>query len=424
MREFTKIGFALLSALVGLSTGCGTGDDQAIALIEAGHEGSAGDGAAKSEGGGGGSEGGADATTTTDAGSTALKHVFYIMMENHSYAEILGPDAGANAPYLNMLASKYGVATKYYGVTHPSLPNYLAAISGDFQGIFDDCAAGPSVTCAPEEFIPTSGDNTDTTLMTASQAVNAAMIPHWFSGKNIVDQLEDKGLTWKAYMESIAAVGDPSEYWPYIDAGVPAKLYAQKHDPFMYFEDIRTNTARMQKIVPFTQLATDIAADNVPNFVWISPNQCSDMHSLSTTNAAFVGVPSCAPVPVGDAGATDDSAVIKLGDTFIQNTVTAIMSSSAFKNEPSVIVIAWDEDDYAGTAGCCNSPTGVDGGVLGGANAPAIVIPSVGAKPVTSATPYNHYSLLGTIQKAMGLPCLANTCSMKPSDLMTSLFAP
>jgi hypothetical protein len=346
------------------------------------------------------------------------------MMENHSYAEILGPGASTKAPYLNTLASQYGVATKYYGVTHPSLPNYLAAISGDFQGIFDDCAAGPTVTCSPEEFTPTSGDSTDTTLMTASQAVNAATIPHWFSGRNIIDQLEDKGLTWTAYMESIAAVGDTSEYWPYVDSGVPAKLYAQKHNPFMYFEDIRTNTARLKKIVPFTQFATDIRAGNLPNFVWISPNQCSDMHSLSSANAALVGVPSCAPVPVGDAGATDDSAVIALGDAFIKNTVGAIMMSSAWRNEPSVIVIVWDEDDYAGTAGCCNSPTGVDGGVLGGANAPAIVIPSVGAKPVTSSTPYNHYSLLATIQKAWGLPCLVNTCGMKASDLMTPLFTP
>jgi hypothetical protein len=126
---------------------------------------------------------------------------------------------------------------------------------------------------------------------------------------------------------------------------------------------------------------------------------------------------------VGDAGATDDSAVITLGDTFIKNTVTAIMASLAW-SDPSVIVIVWDEDDYAGTAGCCKSPTGVDGGVLGGANAPAIVIPSKGAKPVTSSTPYNHYSLLATIQHAWGLPCLVNTCGMTGSDLMTPLFTP
>src|SRR5579872_5082615 len=65
--------------------------------------------------------------------------------------------------------------------------------------------------------------------------------------------------------------------------------------------------------------------------------------------------------------------------------------------DASAIVIAWDEDDYAGYAGCCNSPTGADGGLLGGAKAPALVITSKNPKAQTSTDPYNHYSLLATI---------------------------
>ena len=77
-----------------------------------------------------------------------FEHIFYIMMENHATNQIFGNTA--DAPYINQLASKYAIAEQYYGVTHPSLPNYLAAISGDFQGIWDDCKAGAAVMCAPE----------------------------------------------------------------------------------------------------------------------------------------------------------------------------------------------------------------------------------------------------------------------------------
>src|SRR5260221_13720018 len=75
-------------------------------------------------------------------------HVFYIMMENHGYSQIIGNNA--DAPYINSLAAKYNVATDFHGVTHPSLPNYLAMLSGSHQGIWDDCAI--NTTCAPEEF--------------------------------------------------------------------------------------------------------------------------------------------------------------------------------------------------------------------------------------------------------------------------------
>ncbi len=433
-----------------------------------------------------------DAAEAGDASPPAtLKHIFYIMMENHGYAEIIAntgvsdaggsaPDAGGTgsdggkgsdgatsseggepseagdegepseagdegdvgdaadsgvlatateagtavnpAPYINSLATKYGLAQNYYGVTHPSLPNYLAAISGDFQGIWDDCAAGPNVTCAPEEFVPNAGDSTTMQLMTAAQAANAALLPHWFPSRNIVDQLEENDLTWTAYMQSIAAVGDTSEYWPYdtvvgSDGGatlVPRKLYAQKHDPFMYFTDIRQNSNRMQRIVPFTQLATDLAGGNVPNFVWISPDQCDDMHGVSTDNASALGNAAC--------GGTD-SQVIALGDAFLQVTVPMIMASPAW-TEGSAIVIVWDEDDYSGTAGCCKSPTGTGGGVLGGAHVPAIVISSKVGTHLTSTAPYNHYSLLATIQHIWGFDCLANTCGMADGDLMTKLFLP
>lgn len=356
------------------------------------------------------------------AGATALhedggnfEHIFYIMMENHQTKQIFGNTA--DAPFINQLASQYAIATNYYGVTHPSLPNYLAAISGDFQHIWDDCAAGPAVTCAPEEFGPNSGYTNGQELLTPAEIASATTTPHWFSDRNIVDQLELHGLTWKAYMQAMPSVGYTGVYAPII-GGIPHKLYAQKHDPYMYFSDIRNNPARMQKIVPFDQFSADLASGNVPNFVWISPDQCHDMHGVSTSDAKAVGIPDCA-FPASGL----DHKIIALGDQFLQATVTQIMSSKAF-TEKSAIVIAWDENDYTSFQGCCHSPTGVNGVTLGGANAPFLVITSKNAKHfVDSTTPYNHYTLLATIQQLWHLGCLESSCNFKNSSLMTKFFA-
>ncbi len=367
----------------------------------------------------GGDDSGAATTSSPAQTAGQLSHLFLIVMENHATSDIIGNTA--DAPFINQLANQYGVATNYFGVTHPSLPNYLALFSGDFQGIWDDCKAGQDVTCAPEEFVANSGDATSTAALTPAQVTSATNQPHWFDTQNLVDQLETHHLTWKAYMQSMPA-GFTGEYSPVDTADgepVPRKLYAQKHNPFMYFSDIRDNPARMQLIVPFTQFAQDItSATTVPNFVWISPDQCNDMHGLSATNAAAVGLPNCASPDTGL-----DHSVIALGDQFLGATVPAIMNSPAWK-QGAAIAIVWDEDDYAGYAGCCGSPTGASGVTLGGANAPALVITSAGPKRITSDTAYNHYSLLATLQHLWGLGCLANTCGFGSDALMTQLFEP
>jgi hypothetical protein len=292
-----------------------------------------------------------------------LKHIFYIMMENHDASQIFGNTA--DAPYLNQLANSYGVATRYFGVTHPSLPNYLAAISGDFQGVFDDCVAGANVVC--------SG------------------VAHLFSGSTLVDQLEAHQMSWKAYMQSLPATGFTGGY---------AGLYGQKHDPFMYFATIRNNAARMQRVVPFTQLNADIAAGTLPNFVWISPDVCNDMHGATGS---------------GIAGCDTYDGQIALGDAFIHTLVPHIMHSAAW-NDGAAIVITWDEG--TSSDGCCKSPAG-----YGGGNVPLIAITSQGPHHVVlNSVDYNHYSLLGTIEQVWGLGCLANACGISKAGLLLPLF--
>lgn len=350
--------------------------------------------------------------------SGTYDHIFYIMMENHSTNEIFGNTA--DAPYINQLAQKYGIATQYFGVTHPSSPNYLAAISGDFQGIWDDCKAGATSTCAPQEFGPNSGYTNGKELLTPAEIASATKQPHLFSGQTIVDQLEQHTLTWKAYMQSMPSAGFTGEYYPLTTVNgqsVPVKLYAQKHNPFMYFSSITSNSARLQKVVPFTQFGLDLANNNVPNFVWISPDQCNDMHGVSPANAAALGNPAC-----GFPASGLDHGAIQLGDDFLQATVSEIKASKAW-TENSAIVIAWDENDYTGYTGCCHSPTGVGGAILGGANAPVMVITSRDADHIVdNTTPYNHYSLLATIEKLWGLGYLANAKGFSNNQLMTKFF--
>ena len=314
------------------------------------------------------------------------QHIFLIMMENEGASSIFGNTS--EAPYLNQLANSYGVAPHYFGITHPSLPNYLAAISGDFQGIWDDCAAGSTSTCAPSAF----GSS-----LTSREIASASQRPHMFNGLTLVDQLEARHMTWKAYMQSLPSVGF---------TGDSTDVYAQKHDPFMYFSHIRNNPARMQRIVPFSQFSSDIQSSTVPNFVWITPDLCHDMHGATPCSINILG-----------------QSLISRGDNFIQSVVPQIMSAPTWK-AGSAIVIVWDENEGS-NAGCCKGPTGVQGTALGGGNVPIIVITSSGPRHISlSSASYNHYSLLATIESLWNLGCLANTCGMSGPNLMTPLFRP
>jgi hypothetical protein len=112
---------------------------------------------------------------------------------------------------------------------------------------------------------------------------------------NIVDQLEAKKLTWGAYMESMPSAGYTGDYVP----SSSQQLYASKHNPFVLFSDIRNNAGRMADDKPDTALATDLQKlSTTPNFVWITPNQCHDMHGGVSTAVAADGS-DATPCPFG-----------------------------------------------------------------------------------------------------------------------------
>jgi hypothetical protein len=168
-----------------------------------------------------------DRAATHDSATT---RVIVVVEENHSLGQIIG---SPQAPFLNRLAANGALLTSYFAITHPSLPNYLAMVSGDTQGITSDCG----------------GCNID--------------------APNIADQLEAAGISWKAYMEGLPA--------PCSDAHT-AGAYAKKHDPFMYFDSIRRDPGRCAKVVPLDRLDADLAAGRLPRLVFVTPNLDHDMH--------------------------------------------------------------------------------------------------------------------------------------------------
>src|SRR5437016_7293923 len=247
----------------------------------------------------------------------AFSHIFEIVMENHEYGSVIGrPDA----PYVNNLAATYGLATNYFAASHPSLPNYLALTAGSTFGIASDCT-----TCF----------------------VNAT---------NIADQVESSGRSWKAYMEDM-----PTPCY----MGASAGNYAMKHNPFLYYTDIRNNAARCAAhVVPFTQFGGDMGAGQLPNFVWITPNMCNDTHDC--------------PVSTGDA--------------WLGTVVPRIIGSAAFRNG-GVLFITWDEG--SSNAGCC-------GDAWGGHVATLVISPRA-IPGFRSGVAENHYGLLRTVEDALRL---------------------
>jgi hypothetical protein len=247
----------------------------------------------------------------------AFSHIFVIVMENHEYGSVIGrPDA----PYVNSLAATYGLATNYYAASHPSLPNYFALTAGSTFGIASDCT-----TC-------------------------------YTNATNIADQVESSGRSWKAYMEDM-----PTPCY----LGASSGNYAMKHDPFMYYTDIRNNPARCAAhVVPFTQFGVDISSGQVPNFVWITPNMCNDTHDC--------------PVATGDA--------------WLGTVVPRITGSAAFRNG-GVLFITWDEG--SSNASCC--------GDAWGGHVATLVISPRSIPGFRSGTAENHYGLLRTIEDGFQL---------------------
>ena len=271
--------------------------------------------------------------SVTPLNKTSFNPVVLIVMENLSAAQ------AEKVTYLSTLMQTYAYARNYTAITHPSLPNYIALTSGDTHGITTDCQPGPN-----------------------------CQVPGTVS--NLGNEMEAAGVSWKAYLEGMPGPCTLTN----------EDLYAVKHNPFVYYDDIRTDAARCQAHdVPFTEFQTDLAAGSLPDFAWISPDLCNDMH----TKCGYF------------------SSRTQQGDSWLRQVVPAILAAPQFKDN-GLLIITFDEG--TGNAGCCGAPGG--GGVLTLLISNKDTLKSDG---YVSDIPYNHYSLLRTLEDNWGLSHLGHS---------------
>ncbi len=259
-----------------------------------------------------------------------FNYVLVIVMENHGLRDIINNPA---APFMNELASTYALATNYTAINHPSLPNYLAA-------------------------------------------------------PNIVDTLENRGLTWKAYMEDYpSSCGSQCSPGNCFLGDRGTESYAVRHDPFVYFDDIVNSSNRCSRIVPANSggnggpddlLLADLASPSqASNFMWLTPNLCDDMHDCP----------------------------VSAGDTYLSHLVPRILTSKLFTHQKAALFITFDEGDNP-------YPNDHVYSVWAGSGV---------RKGFESSNPYSHYSLLKTLEMVWKLPPLtSNDASATP---MMEFFA-
>lgn len=168
-----------------------------------------------------------------------LEHIVVVVFENKDFDEVIGASA---APTFNAMARRYAVFRRYYAVARPSLPNYLAMISGSTQGLTETC----------------------------TQCV--------FNHRNLADTIEASGRTWKAYLEGLPLRGFTGAQWG---------RYVKRHNPFPYFTSVVNRPARLRRTVPYSEFRRDLRRRRLPDFSFVVPDLCNGMHDC--------------PVATGDA---------------------------------------------------------------------------------------------------------------------------
>jgi phospholipase C len=266
--------------------------------------------------------------------------IFTIVMENHDRGQIIG---SAEAPYINALAGQGAEAGGYHdSYVHPSEPNYIWMVAGENFGILND-----------------DDPNRANTISSTS---------------HLADQIEAAGRTWKTYQESM---GEPCGLSSHDD-------YAVKHNPFMYFSDINgwdggafhPSARCTEHVVDYSQLDADLAAGQVPDYVFITPNLTNDMHDGSVAQ----------------------------GDAWLAAQVPKILASDRFK-QGGALFLLWDEGSGHG-------------------DDPPFIVVSPNAKTgFVSQTDYDTSAFLKTTELMLGLEALPCDANRDAVPAMADLFA-
>jgi hypothetical protein len=379
------------------------------------------------------------------AGVPHLDHVFVILMENHAYVQIVN---NPNAPFINTYIHTANYARSYFAVGHPSSTNYLELVGGSNFGVrsdngpdwhnnsctpnlltnppttnFDNPNSGPvcpiygTGTDAATPAIDTSGNECTApcSLIDVDGVLGFAAASNTV-GKTIADQLTEAGMTWKSYQESLPPAGADNVTYSdgyFTDLTVPnniagglLKLYAAKHNPFVYFQSTQNALKNgATNIVGFEGtggLWQDLSGGTSPVFSFIVPNQCNDQHGRGNggsqcdfdfeTNGTQVGL---------------NPALIYVGDLKLRSVVQAIHASSAWRQGHNAIVIVWDENDYSIAPNKNHVLTTVETNFSPGGR--------------FDYRFYTHFSLLRTLEGGLGLPCLNHACD-STTNTMSNLF--
>lgn len=336
----------LLAAILAQS-GCG-GSSAASSTAPGSGGGSGGGTGTGGSGGGGGTGGGGSGGGTGggSGGSTSVpqfSHVFIVLEENHSFSDVVG---NTNMPYLNGLITANALAAQYYANAHPSLPNYFELTVGE----------GTSIT-------GTEGDSWDGVV----------------TDDNVVRALTAAGKTWKSYAEALPSVG-------YLGGDTGA--YLQRHVPVTYFSDVQQSPAQADNVVPFTQLATDIANNALPDYAFITPDVNDDAHNC----------------PVGMTTCTSDQ-MLAAADQWLSTNIAALLASAAFKN--SLLIVVFDESEDSDTQN-------------GGGHVPCVLVGSSVKAGYQSTTLYQHPSTLRLMMEGLGVADLPGAAATAPD--MTEFF--
>ncbi len=256
-----------------------------------------------------------------------FSHIVIIIFENREFGMVVG---NPEMVYFNLLADSYTLLTQHYATTHPSLPNYISLIGGDTFGIDDNCA-----------------DFDDC----------------YIDSPSLPDLIEASGRTWKTYQDDMPEPCFEDE----------TLRYVRKHNPFIFFDPIRLDKERCQRsIVPLTQMDIDLAANDLPNFIFITPDICYSAHD-------------CA---------------LNLADEFLKQQMDKLYPALEATGEPYLIILTWDEGQ--GDHSCCGLPESA-----GGRIATVLISPQVRENYLDS-TQYSHYSILKTISESWGLSQLGH----------------
>ena len=271
-----------------------------------------------------------DSTAPRAGGGPSFNHVYIVVEENTDYTSVIG---SSSMPYLNGLAQQYGLATQYYANTHPSIGNYFMMTVGK---------------------IITNDDNYSSVV----------------SDDNVVRRLLAAHKTWKSYAEDLPSVGY---------TGGDVGNYARKHNVFALLSDVANDPVQSNNLVPFTQFATDLANNALPNYSFIVPNLCNDAHDCSLGTA----------------------------DTWLQANIDPLIKSAQFQQD-GLLIILFDE------AGGDNTH--------GGGRIAWVSVSAKSKSGYQSTTLYQHASTMRLSLAALGVTTLPNGAATAPD--MNEFFTP